>query len=200
MQAHVETSIASRPVTVARTRLVSALGTWVPAALLVALAGATGAKVLDAQAGAESAFSILAQGLGSLNLIHNVGYMDDGMVCSPAQLVLGNENIGMTKRFVRGIEISQETLAREVIENVGPGGHFLAETHTLNHFKGEFWRPGLMARGDRETWIEQGSRDTLAVIQEKLKDIIENHQVPELPGSALESFARIKAKGEKLLT
>jgi trimethylamine--corrinoid protein Co-methyltransferase len=164
------------------------------------LAGATGAKVLDAQAGAESAFSILAQGLGSLNLIHDVGYMDDGMVCSAAQLVLGNENIGMTKRFARGIEINQETLAREVIEKVGPGGHFLAETHTLNHFKDEFWRPGLMARGDRETWIQQGSKDMQAVIQEKLVDIIENHAVAELPGATLDAFAKIKAKGEKALT
>ncbi|MCG6911820.1 MAG: trimethylamine methyltransferase family protein [Deltaproteobacteria bacterium] len=164
------------------------------------LAGATGAKTLDAQAGAESAFSILAQGLGSLNLIHDVGYMDDGMVCSPAQLVLGNENIGMAKRFVRGIEINRETIAREVIENVGPGGHFLADTHTLKHFKDEFWTPGLMARGDRETWIQAGSRDTMAVVQEKLVDIIENHRVPGLPGSVLEALAVIKKKGEKTLT
>jgi len=164
------------------------------------LAGATGAKVLDAQAGAESAFSILAQGLGSLNLIHDVGYMDDGMVCSPAQLVLGNENIGMTKRFARGIDINQDTLAREIIENVGPGGHFLGDMHTLNHFKKEFWRPGIMARGDRETWIQEGSKDMQAVIQEKLVDIIENHRVSELPGTVLDDFDSIKKKGEKLLT
>ncbi|MGD8345530.1 MAG: trimethylamine methyltransferase family protein, partial [Desulfobacterales bacterium] len=89
------------------------------------LAGATDAKVLDAQAGSEAAFSILAQGLAGLNLIHDVGYMSNGMVCSTAQLILGDENIGMAKRFMRGIEVSQETLAREVIEKVGPGGHFL---------------------------------------------------------------------------
>ena len=164
------------------------------------LAGATGAKVLDAQAGAESAFSILAQGLGSLNLIHDVGYMDDGMVCSTAQLVLGNENISMTRRFVRGIEINRETLARDVIENVGPGGHFLAETHTLSHFKDEFWRPGLMVRGDRETWLQEGSKDMRAVIQEKLTDIIKNHRVAELPGTVLDAFDSLKKKGEKLLT
>ena len=57
------------------------------------LAGATDAKVLDAQAGSEAAFSILAQGLAGLNLIHDVGYMCNGMVCSTAQLILGDENI-----------------------------------------------------------------------------------------------------------
>ncbi|MBW2633331.1 MAG: trimethylamine methyltransferase family protein, partial [Deltaproteobacteria bacterium] len=163
------------------------------------LAGATGAKVLDAQAGAESAFSILAQGLGSLNLIHDVGYMDDGMVCSAAQLVMGNENIGMTKRFVRGIEINREMLAREVIENVGPGGHYLSETHTLRHFKDEFWRPGLMARGARETWLQEGSKNMMDVIQEKLHAIIETHAVPAIADKTLSAIRDIRNKGEKLL-
>ena len=161
------------------------------------LAGSTGAKVLDAQAGAESAFSILAQGLGGLNLIHDVGYMDDGMVCSTAQLVLGNENIGMTKRFIRGININQETLAREAIEKVGPGGHFLQETHTLKHFKEECWRPGLMTRDPRETWKQNGSKDLEAVIQDKLHEIMETHVVPELDAKKLEAVRKIKEKGEK---
>ena len=163
------------------------------------LAGATGAKVLDAQAGAESAFGILAQGLGGLNLIHDVGYMDDGMVCSPAQLVLGNENIGMTKRFIRGITINQETLAREAIEKVGPGGHFLQEMHTLQHFKEELWVPELMTRDPRELWNEKGSKSLDAVIQDKLHEIIETHKVPELSGSKLEAVQKIKAKGEKMM-
>ena len=163
------------------------------------LAGATGAKSLDAQAGAESAFAILAQGLGGLNLIHDVGYMDDGMVCSPAQLVLGNENIAMAKRFIRGITINPETLAREAIENVGPGGHFLQEDHTLKHFKDEFWRPELMTRDPREIWKQKGSKSLEAVIQDKLHEIMESHEVPQLPGKTLDAVQKIKARGEKLM-
>ncbi|MCP4694332.1 MAG: hypothetical protein GY859_40245 [Desulfobacterales bacterium] len=161
------------------------------------LAGSTGAKTVDAQAGAESAFSILAQGLGGLNLIHDVGYIDNGMVCSPAQLVLGDENIGMARRFIEGIEVNSDTLAREVIENVGPGGHFLEESHTFNHFRNELWTPGLMTRTPRETWREEGARDLAAVIQERLKDIIENHDVPALPDKTLEAIRKIREKGEK---
>ena len=161
--------------------------------------GATDAKVLDAQAGAESAFAILAQGLGGLNLIHDVGYMDDGMVCSPAQLVLGNENIGMTKRFIRGISINQDTLARETIEKVGPGGHFLQEMHTLKHFKEELWVPELMTRDPREVWIDKGSKGLDAVIQDKLHEIIDTHKVPELDAGKLEAIRKIREKGEKLM-
>ena len=163
------------------------------------LAGATDAKVLDAQAGAESAFSILAQGLGGLNLIHDVGYMDNGMVCSTAQLVLGDENIGMAKRFIRGIEVNQETLARELIENVGPGGHFLDQNHTYDHFKSELWMPGLMTRSAGEDWQNQGAKDMATRIQEKLEDIVKNHQAPALPGKTAAALKTIREKGEKEL-
>ena len=163
------------------------------------LAGSTGAKVLDAQAGAESAFSILAQGLGGLNLIHDVGYIDNGMICSTAQLVLGNENIGMTKRFARGITVNQETLARNVIEKVGPGGHFLQETHTLEHFKDELWVPGLMTRDPRETWQQAGSKDLATVIKERLQEILETHEVPALADNTRSAIRKIREKGEKLL-
>jgi trimethylamine--corrinoid protein Co-methyltransferase len=164
------------------------------------LAGATDAKLVDAQAGSESAFSILAQGLSGLNLIHDVGYMDNGMVCSAAQLVLGDENIGMTKRFIRGIEVNSETLAREVIASVGPGGHFLENNHTYSHFKNELWMPSLMMRKGFDEWQSQGAKDTATRIQETLKDIIDHHKISPLPGKILTALKRIKQNGEKELT
>ena len=163
------------------------------------LAGATDSKALDAQAGSESAFSILAQGLSGLNLIHDVGYMDNGMVCSTAQLILGNENIGMAKRFIRGIEVNQETLARELIEKVGPGGHFLDQNHTYDHFKNELWVPGLMTRSAYEDWQDQGAKDTATRIQEKLEDIVKNHEAPSLPDKTVAALKAIRQKGEKEL-
>jgi trimethylamine--corrinoid protein Co-methyltransferase len=161
------------------------------------LAGSTDAKVLDAQAGSESAFSILAQGLGGLNLIHDVGYMDNGMVCSAAQLVLGDENIGMAKRFIRGIEVNEETLARELINNVGPGGHFLDQNHTYDHFKSELWMPSLMTRSAGEDWRSQGAKDLADRIQEQLEDIVKNHAAPSLPDKTLTALETIRQKGEK---
>jgi len=163
------------------------------------LAGSTDAKVLDAQAGSESAFSILAQGLSGLNLIHDVGYMDNGMVCSTAQLILGNENIGMAKRFIRGIEVNHETLARELIENVGPGGHFLDQNHTYDHFKSELWMPGVMTRSAYEDWQSQGSKDMASRIQEKLQDIVRNYEAPSLPDKTLAALTTIRQKGEREL-
>jgi trimethylamine--corrinoid protein Co-methyltransferase len=163
------------------------------------LAGSTDSKMIDAQAGIESTFSILAQGLAGLNLIHDVGYIDNGMACSTAQLVLGNESIGMAKRFIRGIEVNSETLALEVIEKVGPGGHYLDQDHTYNHFKSESWMPDLMVRSAYDEWQNQGAKDMAARIQEKLEDIVKNHKAPPLPDKTLATLSEIKKKGEKEL-
>jgi trimethylamine--corrinoid protein Co-methyltransferase len=163
------------------------------------LAGSTDSKVIDAQAGIESTFSILAQGLAGLNLIHDVGYIDNGMACSTAQLVLGNESIGMAKRFIRGIEVNRETLAREVIEKVGPGGHYLDQNHTYHHFRSELWRPGLLARSAYDEWESDGSKDMAARIQDKLEEIVKNHRAPSLPDKTLAVLSEIKKKGEKEL-
>jgi len=163
------------------------------------LAGATDSKSLDAQAGIESAFSILAQGLAGLNLIHDVGYMDMGMICSAEMLVMGDEVIGMTKRFIEGIRVTPETLARNVIEKVGPGGHFLVEKHTLEHFRKELWRPTLLTRQPYGVWVQKGSKDMSQRISEKVRKIIETHKAPALPDKTLAALERIKNRGEKEL-
>jgi trimethylamine--corrinoid protein Co-methyltransferase len=134
--------------------------------------------------------------LAGLNLIHDVGYLDMAMVCSPAQLVLGNEAIGMTKRFIEGIRVDQETIARHVVEAVGPGGHFLNEPHTVNHFRNELWRSDLLTRQPYETWKAEGSKDMSQRIQDRLKEIIETHTVAPLSDNILSALERIKQKGE----
>ena len=163
-------------------------------------AGCTDAKSVDAQAGLESAFSILSQGLAGLNLIHDVGYLDMAMVSSPAQLMLGNEAIGMTKRFLQGIQVNQDTLARHVIEEVGPGGHFLQQRHTLDHFRTELSRSELLTRQPYEIWQKNGSKDMAQRIQEKLVEVLETQNVTELPENVLATIEKMKTEGEAELT
>jgi trimethylamine--corrinoid protein Co-methyltransferase len=86
-----------------------------------------------------------------------------------------------------------------VIEKVGPGGHYLDQDHTYDHFKSELWMPGLMARSAYEDWENQGAKDMAARIQEKLEEIVKNHQAPSLPDKTLAALSEIKKKGEKEL-
>jgi trimethylamine--corrinoid protein Co-methyltransferase len=162
-------------------------------------AGAADSKVLDAQAGIESAFSILAQGLAGLNLIHDVGYMDMGMICSTEMLVMGNEVIGMAKRFIRGIEVTRETLARDVIAQVGPGGHYLMEDHTYDHFRDQLWAPSLLARQNYDDWQQAGAKDMSQRLREKVAALVESHAVPPLPAKTAAALERLKLKGTEEL-
>ena len=163
-------------------------------------AGCSDAKTLDQEAGIESAFSCLAQALGGMNLIHDVGYLDMGMICSAEMLVMGDEVIGMVKRFLQGIEVNPETLAREVIEKVGPGGNFLQEDHTYQYFRKEHWIPTLMARQKYDAWEKEGRKTMGDRIKEKIQDILETHKVPPLADSTLRELGRLKEEGERELT
>jgi trimethylamine--corrinoid protein Co-methyltransferase len=164
------------------------------------LAGATDAKLLDAQAGAEAAYHILAQGLAGLNLIHDVGYMDMSMACGVEQLVLGNDIIGMARRFLSGFEVSAEHLAIETIAHVGPGGQYLQQRHTMKHFRTELWRSRVFTRQPLSTWRNEGSKDTEARVREEIVRILETHRTPSLPDGVLSEVERIKTAGEKELT
>jgi trimethylamine--corrinoid protein Co-methyltransferase len=163
-------------------------------------AGCTDAKKLDAQAGLESGFSIITQALAGLNLIHDVGYMDQAMICSTAQLVLGNEAIGMTRKFMEGIVVNKDTIARQVIEDIGPGGHYLAHKHTLKHCRSAVWQSKLLAREPYVKWQAKGEKDMEERIQERLVDILDNHQVPPLPDDVLKRIQEIREAGVKELT
>ena len=163
-------------------------------------AGMADSKDLDQQAGIESTYSLFSQALAGINLIHDIGYMDMGMANSAEMLVMGDEVAGMVKQFLRGIDVTRETLAREVIEKVGPGGNFLQEDHTFRHFQKEHWVPTLLDRQRRDVWEKEGRKTMGDRIQEKIRHILETHKVPELPGSVVGELDRLKKEGEKELT
>ena len=163
------------------------------------LAGATDAKVIDAQAGSEATFHLMAQALAGLNLIHDVGYTDSAMCCSPQQLVFGNEVVGMVKHFMRGITVNRKTLAREVIEAVGPGGQYLTQQHTLENFRAQLWSSNLMDRQPRMQWEASGAKDMATRVGEEVVRILESHQPTALDSKVMDELMKVRKKGEKHL-
>lgn len=159
-------------------------------------AGTTDSKCLDAQAGIESAFTIFAQGLAGINLIHDVGYMDMGMLCSAEMLVMGNEVAGMVKQFMKGIGVTPETMACDVIDKAGPGGNYLQSPHTLKHFK-ECWYPELFCRSSYSAWQESGETTLADRCRAKVKKIVDSHQTVELDNTIKETISMIRKEGEK---
>jgi trimethylamine--corrinoid protein Co-methyltransferase len=99
-------------------------------------AGATDAKFCDAQAGAEAALQILSAAAAGSGLVHDCSsWMDHGSMASPEFMVLVHDIVDSVNHFMEGIPVTEETLALDVIHRVGPGGHYLQDAHTLDHFR-----------------------------------------------------------------
>jgi len=160
------------------------------------LAGATDAKILDAQAGIEISYTMMVQGLAGVNMIHDVGYMDMGMVCSAGMLVMGNEVAGLIKRFSGGINTEPAHMALDEIQKVGAGGNYLQESHTMEHFK-ECWYPELFARGSYDTWETAGGKSLEDKCNQKVRDILDTHVPPALGENLQETIRQIRIEGEK---
>lgn len=138
--------------------------------------GCSDSKCVDQQAGIDMSTSILLTALSGGNLIHDVGYMEGGMSNSMTQLVIANEVIGQTKRIIRGIEVSDETLALDVIKSVGPGGNYIGEQHTFDNFKKEWFLPELFNRQVNPNWVADGSPTLADLANRKLEKILAEHQ------------------------
>jgi len=123
--------------------------------------GHTDAKVPSCEAGAQKVLTGLPILLAGGAMSISAGLLSTDEVFSPIQMVLDNELVGALRRFARGVEVSDQTLAVEVIEEVGPGGQFLDHDHTARHFRSEHWLPGLFARELLEGWLAGDRRTDL---------------------------------------
>lgn len=160
-------------------------------------AGLTDSKVPDIQAGYEKAFSVLQAALAGANFIHHsAGMLESMRAVAYEQYVIDDEVIGMAMRAVRGIEVTDDALAVDVIDKVGPGGHFLAEMHTIEHMRSEFFYPQVSDRRSREDWEAAGALDARERARQRAKEILATHQPEPIPP---EIDARIRKRFEILL-
>jgi len=114
-----------------------------------------------------------------------------GMTLSFAQLVIDDEIAAMVKRVVRGISVSDETLAVDLIKKVGPGANFLGEKHTRQHQRAEQSKVKLMDRRMRGTWDKRGGKDLAQVATERARELLETHAPTPLPPEVAAKLRRI---------
>jgi len=140
---------------------------------IYATAGMSDSKTLDAQAGFESSITTLLVSLAGGNIIHDAaGFLEFCMVASLEKYVLDDEIIGMCMRAVKGIEVSPETLAFDVLKKIGAGGHFVSTRHTRRYMRKEQYRPVLADRSSRKAWTEGGENDTQERAHRRVEEIL----------------------------
>jgi trimethylamine--corrinoid protein Co-methyltransferase len=159
-----------------------------------AYAGASDAKVLDAQAGAEAMFSIISSMLSRCNVIHDIGFLEYGNTSSLEMVVMANELIAMSRFFTKGIKVNRQTLALEAIERVaggGPGSIFVMDDHTFENFMEAQFLPVLLDRNRYDSWKEAGATDLYQRCNLEAKRILSEHQVEPKPDGIIKWINRI---------
>jgi trimethylamine--corrinoid protein Co-methyltransferase len=146
-------------------------------------------KVLDAQAGFETGMVGTVTGL--------VADMMDGMqldmdlVVDYPDLIFCNDCMAGIERLARELVVSEETLALDVIRDVGHGGSFLGHTHTFSHFRNELWAPELLERRNWDLWEKDGSRDIFEVAEEKVLEMLKAEPISPLSPEAESEIDRV---------
>jgi len=142
----------------------------------------TQSKLPDAQAGYETAVALLVSAMAGVNYNTSIGVIGPGEIgMSLEKIVLDDELVGYVKRVMGGITVTDETLAVEVIDEVGPGGSFLAHPHTRKWFRQEQYFPRVFDRRKYEDWVRRGRKDAVQRARERVQEILRDYWPEPLP-------------------
>jgi trimethylamine--corrinoid protein Co-methyltransferase len=136
----------------------------------------TESKLLDMQAGYEKMITLLLPALAGINMIFYPGTMDHALTVSLEGLLIDHEICGMIDRVMKGVSVTEGKLALDIIDRVGPGGHFLNQKHTMKYLKEEHFLPKLTDRDSHELWIEKGKRAIHERARDEVKRILAEHK------------------------
>jgi trimethylamine--corrinoid protein Co-methyltransferase len=90
----------------------------------------------------------------------------------------------MVKRIKKAYAVNADTLALDVIKAVGPGGHYLDQDHTFEHFRSEFYQPMISNRDNFDNWQAGGEQQIQEKANQKVKQILADFNTPDLPADA----------------
>jgi trimethylamine:corrinoid methyltransferase-like protein len=144
--------------------------------------GWSSAKTVDAQSGYETVMGVWPALLSGTNfMLHAAGALESTMIISAEKMIMDFEVLRMFEWMLDpGLPVSDDTLAFDAIAKAGPGGMYLASSHTRANFRSALYRSELASLEDVNLWTEQGSKDTLVRANERYKGILEAYEDPGL--------------------
>lgn len=151
----------------------------------------------DTQSAVERSFRALVPALCGANVIAGLGHVEHCYTYDPVLLVQDDDLIAMVRRLMRGIEVTDATLGMEAIKRVAPGGNYLTDEHTLNHFKTEYITPQAANRWVRNVWKSNASLTAADLAQERARKILGEHEVEPLDPKLLAELDTIAAAADK---
>jgi len=145
--------------------------------------------------GHEKTLTGLIPALAGANMIYGLGMLESGITFDYAQLVLDCEFARMIKHTVNGIPVNDETLAIDVIDEIGPFGDFLSHPHTFDGMRSQS-RPEIIDRRGRGMWESDGATDSYTRALNKVRTLIETHEPEPLSQAVLTKIQAIVQETE----
>jgi trimethylamine--corrinoid protein Co-methyltransferase len=157
------------------------------------LGGSTDSKLLDQQSGFEATLSLMTSLLHGANIVHDVGFMDAGMQGSLQLIAICNDILGFLRAATAGVPVNDETLALDVIEEMGPSGNYLDHEHTLRHYKEPYYSK-LADKNPYSVWLKKGGESMEARAAKMVDEILASHQPTPLPDDVQAELKKIVAR------
>jgi len=148
--------------------------------------GHSDAKRPSVEAGFQRALGSIPTLMACGHTYISCGLLSVDEIFSPVQMIIDDEMVSALQRFARGFEVSEETLAFDVIKEVGPGGGFLDTEHTARHHRGELWEPRVFSRQMLAGWQRGGARLDVDLAKDVYHDLIARDPLPVHISDALE--------------
>jgi trimethylamine--corrinoid protein Co-methyltransferase len=162
--------------------------------------GLTTAKLPDAQAAYESMWNIWPAVLAHTNMvIHAAGWLDGGLTGSFEKFIIDVEGLAMFHHFLAGPTIDRESLALNMIAEIGPGGHHFGTTHTQARYRTEFYPSSLSDRLNYETWADRGGLDAARRANQIWKQLLAEYEPPPLDPAIKEALQDYTERREREL-
>lgn len=162
--------------------------------------GMSDSKCSDIQAGYEKALQAVMAALSGAHYIHDAaGLLDFCLTTSYEQYVIDDEILGMVARILHGMNTDKDALAFEVIKTVGPGGHYLAQKHTMAHLRNEHFIPRITNRQARAEWENGGRHSALEAAKETARALLDSHTPEPLPATVDTELKQILKRTEQKL-
>lgn len=160
------------------------------------LGGSTDSKALDQQAGAECALGLMLPLLNGANIIHDIGFMDSGLQGSLPLMAIADDLLGWIRAATRGVPVTEETLALDVVEELGPEGDYLSHDHTFKHFRDPYYSK-LADRQIYSSWEADGSTSMAERAARKVDEILASHKPEPLRDEIKMELEEYVEKAEK---
>jgi trimethylamine--corrinoid protein Co-methyltransferase len=154
------------------------------------LGGSTDSKVLDQQCSFEATLSLMTSLLHGANIVHDVGFMDAGLQGSMQMMAICNEILGFLRATTKGVVVDDETLALDVIEELGPTGNYMGHDHTIRHYKEPFYSK-LIDKNPYSVWQKRGSLTMEQRAAKMVDELLAKHQVEPLSEEAQKAIHAI---------